>query len=237
MLKYALIGLSFLCLFNIAAYAGPDSVQASTTKEGVGLSLGAIIGGLIAGPPGAIIGAAGGSWFADRQHDKEIKVTELEKRLMEKQIELAHLQNKFSNIQSQHDQALQTVKLNKQYSALNQLSHGITLTLHYRTNSADIDPSYLPRLQRLANLLKGLPELKIQLEAHADQRGAPYYNKRLSQQRAQLVKEELLRSGIQAGRIYIHAYGETQANTTTHDPEVYVFDRRVTIQLTLDSEV
>lgn len=32
-------------------------------RENIGFGLGAIIGGLIAGPPGAVIGAAGGSMF------------------------------------------------------------------------------------------------------------------------------------------------------------------------------
>ena len=60
MIKYLVIGTIFLCLFNITAHAGPVTHKTKPHKDVIGLGVGAIIGGLIAGPPGAIIGAAGG---------------------------------------------------------------------------------------------------------------------------------------------------------------------------------
>lgn len=236
MLKYMFIGLSFLCLFNIAAHASPESINNPGHKEGIGLGIGALIGGLIAGPPGAIIGAAGGAWFGDKHETKDGKISGLEKRLVEKQTELAYLQNQFTDLQSAYGKELQKVKLDKQFSALDKLSRGVSLTVHFRTDSANIDQAAIPRIERLAGFLKDLPEVQLQLEAHADQRGAPYYNKRLSQLRAQSVRNELIRAGIPANRIHIHAHGETQAKAVTGDREAYVFDRRVTILLTLDSE-
>jgi hypothetical protein len=62
MSKLIITGFIALCLFNIVAHADPVSHESETFKhkEELGIGIGAIIGGLIAGPPGAIIGMASG---------------------------------------------------------------------------------------------------------------------------------------------------------------------------------
>ncbi len=237
MIKYIFIGLSILCLFNITAHANPVSKQPTQHKDGIGFGLGALIGGLIAGPPGAIIGAAGGTWIGNKDANKDKKISSLEARLQQKQTELAYLQNEFSNRQSQYGKELQKVKLDKQFSALEEISHGVSLTVYFRTNQADIALEIIPRIERLANFLQEFPEIQLHLDAHADRRGQDYYNKRLSRRRAKSVETELVRAGLNNKRIHTHAYGESQALAAEGDQEGYVFDRRVIIHLTLDTEV
>lgn len=237
MIKYLIIGLSFLCLFNIAAYANPETEQTTKHKEGIGLGLGAIIGGLIGGPPGAIIGAAGGAWFGDKQDKKDSELTALENRLIEKQTELAYLQGEFADMEFTHGMEIQKVKLDNRISALDELSQGVSLTVYFRTNSFKIDSKILPRIERLADYLQAFPEIQLHLEAHADQRGTSEDNQQLSQQRANSVKQALVQAGIQSKRIRNHAHGESKATSSDGDHEGYVFDRRVNINLTLDTEV
>jgi sortase system peptidoglycan-associated protein len=238
MIKVTLLLLSSLCLFNIAVHANPltDRNTSADHKEEAGLGIGAIIGGLLAGPPGAIIGAAGGAWLGNKQAEKEKELKLLEQRLAEKDSELVFLQNEFSDLQSGFAQQVRKVKLEKRLGALKDLSRGVSLTVYFRSNSAEVDPEILARIKKLAHFLKEFPEIQIQLQAHADRRGHSDYNKKLSMKRAETITQQLIRAGLEPARIHAHAYGESRALSATGDVEGYVFDRRVNIQLTLNTE-
>jgi len=239
MTKITLLILGSLCLFNIAVHANPLTSRhtAASHKEETGLGMGAIIGGLIAGPPGAIIGAAGGAWFGHREKQKDIKLTSLEQGISKKEGELAYLQTELQTLQNSFGEQIHKVKVEKRLSALEDLSQGVSLTVYFRTNSAEIDAEILPRIEKLANFIKEFPEIQLQLEAHADRRGRSDYNKALSRQRAQIISQELIKAGVNPTRIHAHAYGESEALTALGDVEGYVFDRRVNIHLTLDTEI
>ena len=239
MIKYTLLILSSLCIFNIAVHANPLTSRnnAANHKEEAGLGIGAIIGGLIAGPPGAIIGAAGGAWFGNKEKQEDIKLSKLEQRITEKQGELVALESEFQQLQGAFGQQLQKVKMEKRVGALEQLSEGVSLTVYFRTNSAEMAVENIPRITKLAKFINNFPEIEIQLEAHADRRGDREYNKKLSEQRAQTISRELIAAGLDSTRIHSHAYGESEALSVLGDEEGYVFDRRVNIRLTLDTEI
>ncbi len=86
-------------------------------------------------------------------------------------------------------------------------------------------------------MIRQFPEISVQLEGHADRRGTNTHNMKLSQKRIKEVQSEMVNAGLPEQRIQVHAYGETQAIATNGDSEGYIFDRRVTIHLTLDTEV
>ena len=239
MIKYTLLILSSLCIFNIAVHANPLTTRntAANHKEEAGLGIGAIIGALIAGPPGAIIGAAGGAWLGNKKKREDIKLSELEQGLIEKQGELVALQGEFQQLQGAFGQQLHKVKMEKHLGAMEQLSQGVSLTIYFRTNSAEIDAEIIPRIKKLANFIKDFPEIQVQLDAHADRRGHHNYNKTLSEKRARGVSRELIGAGLDITRIHSHAYGESEALSALGDDEGYVFDRRVNIHLTLDTEI
>ena len=206
-------------------------------KDEMGMGMGALIGGLIAGPPGAVIGAAGGAWFGDRSGKQDIRLADLESRLALKQAEVARLQDEFTNRQGRTGSELQKVALERRGNELETISQGVTLDVYFRTNHIEMDAENLPRIERLAAFLQRFPEIQLQLEAHADRRGADEYNRKLSRQRAETVSRELIKAGVDPRRIHIHAYGESEALAALGDKEGYVFDRRVSIQLTRDTEV
>jgi outer membrane protein OmpA-like peptidoglycan-associated protein len=238
MIKLIVLTLSILCLFNIAVHANPltDRNTAADHKEEAGLGMGAIIGGLIAGPPGAIIGAAGGAWFGNKQEKKDSKLALLEKKLLKKQTQLAYLENEFSELRSSHSKTLQKVSIEKRFPSLQDLSRAVSLTVYFRSNSAKVNAEIIPRINRLATFLKEFPEVQLQIEAHADRRGHSTYNKELSKQRAQVISHELISAGLDSSRIHAHSFGESRAISAIGDEEGYVFDRRVDIHLTLDTE-
>jgi sortase system peptidoglycan-associated protein len=238
MIKATLLLFSSLCLFNIAVHASPLTERNTRAdhKEEAGLGMGAIIGALIAGPPGAIIGAAGGAWLGNKQSMKDSKLGLLEQRLAERNSELVYLQKEFSTLQNGFNQQVHQVRLEKRLGALEELSRGVSLTVYFRTNSAEVDAEIIPRIEKLARFIKDFPEIQIQLEAHADRRGHYDYNKQLSIKRADIVTRQLIRAGLDPARIHAHAYGESEALSAIGDEEGYVFDRRVNIHLTLNTE-
>jgi len=237
MIKYTVLILGSLCIFNIAVHANPLTERniAASHGEETGLGIGAIIGGLIAGPPGAIVGAAGGAWYGRPAQQEAAQLSSLEKRLVEKQAELAGLEAEFQQLQGTFGRELQQVTMERRRDALKALSEGVSMSVYFRTDSAEIESGLRPRLKKLAAFLQGFPAIQVHLDAHADRRGRESYNRQLSEKRARRIWRELTAAGLDGARIHSHAYGESRAKSAVGDREGQVFDRRVTIQLTLDT--
>ncbi len=228
----------FISLLGIQSIATADDIQQiSSAKEGTGFGIGALIGGLLAGPPGAIIGAAGGSWFGTRETEADNTIASLEKQLNVKSIELAYQQNELANTREAFKQEFQHVVHSQEIQSLEKLSQGISYVIYYKTNDAEIRNDIRPQIQQLVELVKPYPQIKIQIEGHADYRGSESYNMNLSKKRINNVRSEFINAGISSQRLQYHAYGERQSTAQQGDNEAYMFDRRVTINLTLNHEV
>lgn len=229
--------LLFVSLLGIQSIANADDIQhIASTKENAGFGIGAIIGGLLAGPPGVIIGAAGGSWFGHRETESDNTIAQLEKELNAKSIELAYQQNELATTKATFQQEFQRVVHSKEIQSLEKLSKGISYVVYYRTNDSEIRDNVRPQIQQLAELIKSYPQIQIQIEDHADARGSEQYNLNLSKKRIDKVRDEFINAGISDKRLHSRAYGEKRTTATQGDTEAYIFDRRVTINLTLDRE-
>ncbi len=239
MRKYILSVLCTLCLSSIVAHA--DTLTSETArgkyKEGAGLGIGALIGGLIAGPPGVILGAAGGAWYGDKEARKDRKLADLRDETGKKQTELAIMEQRLTDLRTQFGSELQKVSRNNRISALDDLSRGISLTVYFRTGSAEIMNDVKSRIDHLADFLQQFPEINLQLDGHADRRGAERLNRELAQKRAEEVAATLTAAGIDARRIHIHSYSKTRAQADASDIDGTAFDRRVNITLSLDTRI
>lgn len=71
----------------------------------------------------------------------------------------------------------------------------------------------------LADYMKSNPTLKIELHGHTDNTGNPEYNLKLSDKRAETVKNELVALGIDDNRISFTGHGDTKpiADNNTND--------------------
>jgi sortase system peptidoglycan-associated protein len=224
-------------LLSIQSVAHADDIQhISSNKENAGFGIGAIIGGLLAGPPGAIVGAAGGAWLGTRETQTDKAIASLEKELNAKSIELAFQQNELANTRAEFHNEFQRVVQNREIQSLEKLSQGISYVIYYKTNDEEIRHDVRPQIQKLAELVKSYPQIQIQIEGHADRRGSKVYNLALSKRRIDRVRSEFLKVGIPDNRLQMHAYGEHKASVIRGDQEALFFDRRVTINLTLDRE-
>jgi peptidoglycan-associated lipoprotein len=82
--------------------------------------------------------------------------------------------------------------------------------IYYDYDKWDIRPDAEPTLNRLADMLKQNPGIRIQLGSHTDCRGNDAYNQELSQRRAQSAVNYLIGKNIDADRLAAIGYGEKQ---------------------------
>lgn len=82
--------------------------------------------------------------------------------------------------------------------------------IYYDYDKWDIRPDAEPTLNRLAEVLRQNPGIRIQLGSHTDCRGNDSYNQDLSQRRAQSAVNYLISKGIVAERLSALGYGEAQ---------------------------
>jgi outer membrane protein OmpA-like peptidoglycan-associated protein/Tol biopolymer transport system component len=87
-------------------------------------------------------------------------------------------------------------------------------------------------LERLADLLKNNPDLKVEISGHTDDKGADEYNQKLSENRAKAVVEDLKKRGIAIDRLTFVGFGETQPIATNTTDNGRQENRRTEFKIT-----
>lgn len=82
--------------------------------------------------------------------------------------------------------------------------------IHYDFDKDNIRKDAADILDRLLDILRENPTLKIELASHTDSRGSDSYNLDLSQRRAQSAVNYLVSRGINRDRMVAKGYGETR---------------------------
>lgn len=243
---------------SAAAFAG-DS-RAAPPQEPVGLVTGAVIGAFAAGPAGAVVGAGLGAWLGNRVHrageakaaeanakaaEASAKVAEANAKalandksellaeksaLLTEQSQLAEanqsLTAKLDDLAQKVD-AVQTVK-----GDASQLLDGFEGDVLFRTGSAEITPDLAHQILVLAQAVAKSPDLKVRVDGYADPRGTTDFNLKLSQDRANAVRDLLLAAGVNDGVLEVNAYGKSQSIAA--DSDGYALERRVRLTLQAD---
>ncbi|UZD21234.1 OmpA family protein [Algoriphagus halophytocola] len=82
--------------------------------------------------------------------------------------------------------------------------------IYYDLDKADIRPDAAVELDKLVQILKDNPAIRIELSSHTDDRSSDDYNQDLSQRRAQSAVDYIVSQGIDADRLVAKGYGESQ---------------------------
>jgi outer membrane protein OmpA-like peptidoglycan-associated protein len=82
--------------------------------------------------------------------------------------------------------------------------------INFALNSAAIPPSADSFLDRIADLMKQEPQLKLRVEGHTDASGSDEYNLHLSQARAESVEQALAKRGVPADRLTVIGKGKRE---------------------------
>jgi outer membrane protein OmpA-like peptidoglycan-associated protein len=100
--------------------------------------------------------------------------------------------------------------------------------IHFETARATIKPESYPILDAVAATLAGNPEVqRLEIQGHADERGDDAFNLRLTEDRAQAVKQYLIGRGIVGARLDAHGYGEERPLCRAHNEACWSRNRRV----------
>lgn len=90
---------------------------------------------------------------------------------------------------------------------------GDSLALFFAFNESALTPRSLRQLQIVAELLKQ-SQGKLNISGHTDDVGSEGYNQKLSERRADAVKEALVSFGVKAEQITTHGLGKSQPRRT-----------------------
>jgi outer membrane protein OmpA-like peptidoglycan-associated protein len=114
-----------------------------------------------------------------------------------------------------------------------QVLDGLQGDVLFRTGSAEITPDTAHQIQVIAQAVAKSPQLKVRIQGYADPRGSDETNMKLSQDRADAVRDMLLAAGIADDVLEVSAYGRTQSVAT--DVDGYALERRVRLTLQMES--
>ncbi len=86
----------------------------------------------------------------------------------------------------------------------------ISMQLNFKSGSADVLTEHYSEIAKAGEFMKQYPDSEVVIEGHSDSQGAAAFNKRLSQQRADSIREYLIKMyGIEATRISAKGFGES----------------------------
>lgn len=103
--------------------------------------------------------------------------------------------------------------------------------VQFYTNSARLLPYSLQAIEELAEYLNRYPAISALIKGHTDDVGDAGANLKLSQERAETVRQVLISLGVEANRVEAVGYGESRPKTTDQTVEGRALNRRVEVEL------
>ena len=242
------VGLMSVSVAALAGEATPRPVQ-----EPAGFVTGGIIGGFAAGPVGALLGAGIGTWLGNRVH-RAGEAARAEAEVGTLRSDTAQLQTEKQTLIREKGDLSQTNAVLT--SRLDQLSHSVDVAqsardeaaredaakvldglqgdILFRTGSAEISADMARSVAVLAQAVAKSPALKVRVDGYADPRGTTDTNLKLSEERANAVRDLFVAAGVADEALEINAYGKSQS--TAEDSDGYALERRVRLTLQADGE-
>ncbi len=99
-------------------------------------------------------------------------------------------------------------------------------TVHFAFDSAAVRSGEQSKVVAVADALKSNPILHVIIEGHCDERGTEGYNQALGSNRANTLREELVRLGVNPERVFTKSLGEMQPAVDGHDESAWGQNRR-----------
>lgn len=200
----------------------------SSKEEAIGVGTGAVIGAAAGGPVGFILGAAIGAKIGDTFDQKNDRLESLETTVVDYESTVAILEGD-ADILSAEIERLQN---SARPELVSLMQAGIAMDLLFRTDEFALADTTGDRLAQLAATLASMPDIQIQLDGFADERGDEAYNYALSEKRVEFVREQFIAAGVHPDRLNVAAYGESVAQEET--PDSFALERRVNVTLFID---
>jgi len=99
-------------------------------------------------------------------------------------------------------------------------------TIHFEYDSAVVKPAEHSKVTAVADYLKSNPSNAVKVEGHCDERGTDEYNRSLGERRAQAIRAELVKVGVDATRVDTVSFGRDRPVDTGHSDAAHRKNRR-----------
>ncbi|MDP4262909.1 MAG: OmpA family protein [Bacteroidota bacterium] len=103
--------------------------------------------------------------------------------------------------------------------------------VHFDFGKATLRPESFSQLEELVSYMKYKDAIRIEIAGHTDNVGKDADNLALSQQRADAIKNYLLKKGIQPSRVTAKGYGATQPIADNDTEEGRQLNRRTEVRV------
>ena len=109
----------------------------------------------------------------------------------------------------------------------------VAANVMFKSNSASLTRNSYPAIRELADSMKTNPDLDLLIEGHTDNQGSEAYNVKLSEDRANAVKNLLIQFGVPDNRIEVKAFGDSQPVESNNTSAGRALNRRVVFKFHL----
>jgi peptidoglycan-associated lipoprotein len=99
-------------------------------------------------------------------------------------------------------------------------------SIHFGYDSSAVRAADKSKIASVADYLKANPAVAVRVDGNCDERGTEEYNRSLGEKRALAGREELIRLGIESGRVDTLSYGEDKPANTGHNENAWKENRR-----------
>lgn len=190
-----------------AGCAADDPNRRAKTGAAIGAIAGAVLGHQINDEKGAVIGGVAGAVAGG------VVGNYMDKQQQEFESALAEEQRQHEiEIQRMEDESLKI---------------DIASEVSFDFDSAELKPSFLPTLDKVANILQRYERTVVHVVGHTDSVGAEEYNQRLSERRARSVTEYFASRGVMRERLRAEGRGEREPRATNDTAAGRQLNRRV----------
>jgi len=134
----------------------------------------------------------------------------------------------FSLIVLEKEAMKQDVEASELFKELNKTGF-IALYINFETGKSDIKSESQKTIDQILQMLKDNPSLRVSIEGHTDNVGAPQSNQTLSENRAKAIMASLVARGIDGARLASKGWGPTKPVGDNKTEEGRAKNRRVEI--------
>jgi peptidoglycan-associated lipoprotein len=104
--------------------------------------------------------------------------------------------------------------------------------VHFDFDEATLGAEAQRRLKRNAEILSEHPDIRIEVQGHADERGTTDYNLALGAERARAVVTALRALGVAPDRVVSTSFGEEEPRAQEHTELAWAENRRAEFRIT-----
>jgi len=160
------------------------------------------------------------------------KAQDEEAKRMAQEIEARRLAQEEADKKAKELHSAQTIQQTEAAAAKRNIISLLKIqNIEFEVAKGSLTPRGKGTVDKLANILKQYPHIKIEIAGHTDSDGSATFNQNLSQSRVNTVQKRLITKGINANRLTAKGYGEAQPLVPNTSDENKQRNRRVEINI------